>query len=236
MPLGVSLKIFLKGIGGSMVSARLFYLFLIGFVLSIIFFNPYVFASPPDNFTAIMVTEGIEVPMAKMGAKTRIENVGMKNIVTIVLNDTKKMITLNTDKKLYHEQPNKQPDQMVSYYDPDMVFEKKKIGTEKIGGYLCNKYDAIYYRKSKPGEKHKAVIWEATDLKDFPIKMEFNTPQGKKTIMYKDIKLGVAKASMFEVPKGYKKVNAVYEVMDIGTGTGMDKMEEMMKKMQKRQQ
>lgn len=218
-----------------MTPLRLSCVVLIGFIMGVIFFNAQVFASPPDNFTATMVTEGIETPMAKMGAKTRVENVGMKGIVTIVLNDAKKTITLNTNKQLYHEQSITQQDQFFSYYEPDMVFEKKKIGTEKVDGHPCNKYDALYYRKSKPGEKHKAVIWEATDLKDFPIKMEVVTPQGKTTITYKNIKLGAANASMFEVPKGYKKVNTVHEVMDIGIGMGMDKMDEMMKKMQKRQ-
>ena len=218
-----------------MSSKRLSWAILIGLIIGFFFFNPYVFASPPDNFTAIMVTQGFETPMAKMGAKTRVENVGMKGIVTIVLGDAKKTITLNTNKKLYHEQPIQQQDQMVSYYEPDMVFEKKKIGTEKIDGHPCNKYDAVYYRKSSPNEKHKAVIWEATDLKDFPIKMEFAAPQGKTTIMYKDVKLGAAKASMFDVPKGYKKANSVQEVMDIGMGMGLDKMDEIMKNMQKRQ-
>ncbi|MCX7966235.1 MAG: DUF4412 domain-containing protein, partial [Syntrophorhabdaceae bacterium] len=164
------------------------------------------------------------------------ENVGMKGVVTILLNDAKKIITLNTNKKLYHEQPLKQHDRMVSFYDPDVVFEKKKIGTEKIDGHPCNKYDAIYYRKSNPKEKQKALIWEATDLKDFPIKMELESPQGKITILYKDIKLGAAKASMFEVPKGYKKANSVHEVMGMEMGLDKEKMEELMKKMQKGRQ
>jgi hypothetical protein len=49
---------------------------------------------------------------------------------------------------------------------------------------------------------------------------------------YKDVKLGAATASMFEVPAGYTKVNSAQEVMGFG---GMGNMEEMMKKMPKGQ-
>ncbi|MBU1180717.1 MAG: hypothetical protein KKE00_07640 [Proteobacteria bacterium] len=33
-----------------------------------------VFAAPPDNFTATMVYSGMEMPMAKMGIRSRVEN------------------------------------------------------------------------------------------------------------------------------------------------------------------
>ncbi|HOV89805.1 MAG TPA: hypothetical protein PKW07_03740 [Syntrophorhabdaceae bacterium] len=214
---------------------RLSWVILIGVFIGFMSFIPHAFAAPPDNFTAIMVTEGIQTPMAKMGNKTRIENVGMKDIVTIANGDTKKSITLNINKKIYYEESIKQQDGIMPYYETDMVVDKKKMGTERIDGHPCNKYDVVYYRKSNPKDKFKAIIWEATDLKDFPIKMEFAGPQGKTTIMYKDIKIGAAKASMFEVPKGYKKVNSVQEVMGIGMGMGMKEMEEIMKNMQKGQ-
>jgi hypothetical protein len=43
----------------------------------------------------------------------------------------------------------------------------------------------------------------------------------------KDIKVGAATAAMFEVPKDYKKVNSMQELM------GMGDMQNMMKQMQK---
>jgi hypothetical protein len=55
---------------------------------------------------------------------------------------------------------------------------------------------------------------------------------GKMIVKYKDVKLGAATASMFEVPPGYKKVNSVQEVMGFG---GMGNIEEMMKKIPKGQ-
>lgn len=209
---------------------------IVGFVLSGIL----AFAAPPDNFTATIVSQGMEMPMAKMGNKSRVENPAIKGVVTIVIADAKKTIMMNTNAKVYSEQVTQEQDQMTNMYDPDVVFEKKKVGNETIDGHPCVKYNTVYYRKSKPNEKHKAIIWEAQDLKEFPIQMEVTVPAnpkypgsgGKMIVKYKDVKLGAATASMFEVPPGYKKVNSVQEVMGFG---GMGNIEEMMKKIPKGQ-
>lgn len=213
---------------------------LVMFIAGVFFIGTAALAGPPDNFTATMVSQGMEMPMAKMGNKSRVENPGMKGIVTIALADAKKTIMMNTNTKVYSEQITQERDQMPNMYDPDVVFEKKKMGNETIDGHPCVKYDTVFYRKSKPEEKHKAIIWEAQDLKDFPIQIEVVVPAsskypgsgGKMVMKYKDIKLGAATASMFEVPSGYKKVNSPQEVMGFG---GMGNIEEMMKKLPKGQ-
>lgn len=219
---------------------RIKYGVLVFFMASIVLSSMVVFAAPPENFTATMVSQGMEMPMARMGSKSRVENAGMKGVITISLGDAKKTIMMNTTTKTYSEQSTQERDQAPTMYDPDVVFEKKKVGNETIDGHPCVKYDSVYYRKSKPDEKHKATIWEAKDLKDFPIQMEITVPAnpnypgsgGKMVMKYKDVKLGAATASMFEVPTGYKKVNSPQEVIGFG---GMGNMEEMMKKIPKGQ-
>jgi len=210
------------------------------FMACFMFTGLSVFAAPPDNFTATMVSSGMEMPMAKMGTKSRVENPAMKGLVTISLADAKKTIMLNIAGKTYFEQPIQDQERTPNIHDADMVFDKKKVGTDTIDGHPCIKYDAVFYRKSQPGEKYKAIIWEAQDLKEFNIQSEITVPPnpkypgsgGKMVMKFKDIKLGAATASMFEVPRDYMKVNSVQEVMGFG---GMGNIEEMMKKMPKGQ-
>lgn len=221
-----------------MLKASIRHLVSFFFMASILLTGLSVLAAPPDNFTATMVSSGMEMPMAKMGTKSRMENPGMKGLVTITIADAKKTIMMNTANKTYFEQQTQDREKAPDVYDPDMVFDKKKIGTETIDGHPCVKYDATFYRKSKPEEKHKATLWEAQDLKDFTIQTEFTIPMnqqfqgsgGKMVMKFKDIKLGAAKASMFEVPRDYKKVNSMPEVMGMG---GMGNMDEMMKNIPK---
>lgn len=197
-------------------------------------------AAPPDNFTATMVTSGMEMPMAQMGAKNRVENPAMKGLVTIHLADMKKSIMLNTANRTYFEQPMAERGNAADPYDPEVVFDKKKVGTDTIDGHPCIKYDATFYRKSRPGEKFKATLWEAQDLKGFTIQTEMTVPAnpqypgsgGKMLMKFKDIRLGAAKASMFEVPGDYTKVNSMPELMGLG---GMGNFEEMMKNIPKGQ-
>ena len=197
-------------------------------------------AAPPNNFTATMVTSGMEMPMAQMGAKNRVENPAMKGMVTIHLADMKKSILLNTTNKTYFEQPIAERGNAADPYDPDVVFDKKKVGTDTIDSHPCIKYDATFYRKSRPAEKFKATLWEAQDLKGFTIQTEMTVPAnpqypgsgGKMLMKFKDIRLGAAKASMFEVPGDYTKVNSMPELMGLG---GMGNFEEMMKNLPKGQ-
>lgn len=222
----------------SRVSIR--YLVSFFFMATLLFTGSSVLAAPPDNFTATMVSSGMEMPMARMGTKSRIENPGMQDVVTISLGDVKKTIMMNRATKTYHEQPIQDREKTPNAYDPEMVIEKKKVGTETIDGHPCIKYDTVFYRKNKPEEKYNATLWEAQDLKDFNIQTEMTIPPnpkypgsgGKMVMKFKDIKLGAAKASMFEVPGDYTKVNSVQEVMGLGS---MENMVEMMKKMPKGQ-
>ena len=216
------------------------YLVPIFFMAGILLPGLSVFAAPLDNFTATMVSSGMEMPMARMGTRSRVENPGMKGLVTISNADAKKTIMMNSVTKTYYEQPVQTQERTPDIHDPDIVIDKKKVGTDTIDGHPCIKYDTVFYRKSKPEEKHKATMWEAQDLNNFTIQTEAAVPAnpnhqgsgGKMIMKFKDIRLGAAKASMFEVPRDYRKVNSVQEVMGAG---GMGNMVEMMKKMPKGQ-
>lgn len=206
---------------------RFICLFLICLLSSILFTVAGGYAAPPDNFTAKMVMSEMVMPIAKMGTKMRIETPMMKGIVTITELDLKKMIMMSTVSKTYTEQSV--GEEMPSLYDPKVVFEKKKIGTETIDGHPCIKYDTLFYHKDNPSDKYRATVWEAQDLGGLMIRNEVIMPErlrmggpSKVVSELKDIKLGTAKASMFEVPAGYKKVNSMMEMMG-----GMEDMEDM---------
>lgn len=198
-------------------------------------------AAPPDNFTAKMVVMGMSMPMAKMGNKTRMENVAMGGLVTISLTDAGKSISLNTKNKTYFEQTIQE--KVPSIYGSNVVVEKKKVGSETFDGHPCIKYDAVFYKKDKPQEKFKALLWEAQDLGGLPVRHEIEVPEAKKMggsgkmlSELKEIKTGAATAAMFEVPQGYKKVNSMNEVMGLGAGPGkidLKGMKDLMKQMEK---
>ncbi|KJR41166.1 hypothetical protein MCHI_002936 [Candidatus Magnetoovum chiemensis] len=182
---------------------------------------------PPDNFTATMITGALSMPMAKMGNNMRFENPAMKGIVNISLPDEKKVLMLSDITKKYFEMPIDDNKKKISIYDKDVEIEKKKLAEETIDGHPCVKYDAAFYKKDTPSEKHNAIIWEATDLNGFVIKSEMQMPKNmqksgvdKITTEVKDIKLGAATASMFQIPADYKKAANMMELMGINKMVG----------------
>lgn len=205
-----------------------------GLILGLWVFAGPAFAAPPDNYTAKMVMQGMAMPIAKMGNKMWAENPMMPGMVTITLMDSRKMIMMSTTNKVFMEKDLEE--ETPSVYDPRVVMEKKKIGSETMDGHPCIKYDTVFYFKDKPAEKYQATIWEAQDLGGLPIRNEVIMPEGKRmggqgkmVSELKEIKVGAANASMFEIPKDYKKVDNMMELMG-----GMEKMQEMMKQRKKK--
>ena len=198
-------------------------------------FSGSVLAAPPDNFTTKMVVNGMAMPMAKMGLKSRVQMAMMQDIYTITDSGTQKTIMVNPQSKTFYEQVQQKRGEAPSVHDPNVVMEKKKLGSETVDGHPCIKSEMTFYHKDTPTQKFKGTIWEAQDLGGLPIRTEIIVEamqkaggSGKMVSEMKEIKVGGATPSMFEVPKDYKKVNSMPELM----GMGGD-MQNMMKQMQK---
>jgi hypothetical protein len=193
-----------------------------------------VLAAPPDNFTSKMVVNGMAMPMAKMGLKSRVQTGMLQDIYTITDTGTQKTFMVNPQAKTYYEQVQQKRGEAPSVYDPNVVMEKKKLGSETVDGHPCVKSEMTFYHKESPTQKYKGTVWEAQDLGGLPIRSEIIVEamqkaggSGKMVSEMKEIKVGAATASMFEVPKDYKKVNSMPDLM------GMGGMQDMMKQMQK---
>jgi hypothetical protein len=198
-------------------------------------FSGSILAAPPDNFTTKMVVNGMAMPMAKMGLKNRVQTGMLQDIYTITDGGTQKTFMVNPQSKTYYEQVQQKRSEAPSVYDPNVVMEKKKLGSETLDGHPCVKSEMTFYNKDTPAQKFKGTIWEAQDLGGLPIRTEIIVEamqkmggSGKMVSELKEIKVGGATAAMFEVPKDYKKVNSMPELM----GMGGD-LQNMMKQMQK---
>ena len=77
----------------------------------------------------------------------------------------------------------------------------KKLGKETVNGYLCTK---TRYITRGPGS-YTLTEWYADKLKHV-IKMEVKSGPQVNVIEYKNIKAGNVPDSLFELPKGYKRI------------------------------
>ena len=115
--------------------------------------------------------------------------------------DTGLMQMLQPEQKMYFEMQTPEAGVVKTDEALDKIADKKHVGTEKVNGYKCDKYEIIYHDRSLG----KMSQWFSKKL-NYPIKIIYNGPQGEMVVEYKNIKQGKVDSSLFEIPPGYEKM------------------------------
>ena len=175
-----------------------------------VFISLIVFSSmaPAAEFSADLI---IDNPQGKFTGKVYIK--GDKIRQEILKEDMKHVIILRLDKgvtwnlmpkdKMYMEVPGigkEATDPEIEKKIKDMA-EKKSLGKEKVGGYVCEKYQYIYHDQSLG----VLTQWFSKKL-NYPIKTEYKAAAYYMLTEYKNIKEKRIPDSLFEIPSSYQKM------------------------------
>jgi hypothetical protein len=144
---------------------------------------------------------------------------GLNQIVTLVLPDKKMTYVIYPGLKGYCEFPQTLASQSTNA--PPKI-EKTELGKETVDGHPCVKYKVVMTMPDE--QKYESIVWQATDLKEFPIKSELKSEGDTVTTLFKNVKLEAPPASRFEVPAGMKKYNSIQEMMMSGMQNMMQGM------------
>jgi len=82
-------------------------------------------------------------------------------------------------------------------------YEKKTLAKETLDGHPCEKTRVRVL--GDRGERQEAVVWYATDLKNFPLKVQMDQEGATVVLHYRDVNLTKPAAAQFETPGGYAK-------------------------------
>ena len=158
------------------------------------------------EFTATMVTKagGVEIPGKIYVKENKVRNevqAGGQTSIHILRPDKKVVWIIMPKQKAYVEMPiTHTAQQKMLPLTEDQKAKMKKVGTETINGYSCDKYETTMSHQGKPMQ---VFTWVATDL-GVPIKIV--SEDGSFSMEYKDIKPGQVADSLFDVPQDYKKM------------------------------
>ena len=136
------------------------------------------------------------------GNKMRLEmQTPVGTSVNLMDTDTGLMQILQPTQKMYFEM--QAPATGVVQTDEALakIADKKHVGTEKVNGHKCDKYELIYHDRSLG----KTTQWFSKKL-NYPIKTVYNGPQGEMVMEYKNIKEGKLDGSLFKIPSGYHEM------------------------------
>ena len=174
-----------------------------------------------------------EINMADMkggnmppNAAAQMKSMGMDQAVTIARPDQKVAYLIYPGLQSYAEIQLSNADSAPT--NSDYKVKITEIGKETMDGHPCVKNK--YVVTDNQGVKHESTVWNATDLKKFPVKIQ-TTEQGEDvTMLFKNVSLTKPAASLFDPPAGFKKYDDVQQLMQqemmkrMGGGMGMPPM------------
>ena len=159
-----------------------------------------------------MVTKvgGMEIPgniyVKDKLVRNEVQTAGIASI-HILRPDKKVVWIIMPRQKTYMEMPiTQEAQQKLLPLTESQKAKMKKVGTETINGYACDKYETTM---SHQGKSMKVFTWVATDL-GMPIKIV--SEDGSFSMEYKDIKPGEVADFLFDVPQDYKKIKIPFAI------------------------
>jgi len=138
--------------------------------------------------------QGIQAEQAAM-----MKQMGMDRIISIVRPDKKMTTVVYPGMQACLNSPMTK--EQADAVDESAKVEKTEQGKETVEGHPCVK-NKVVVTDSK-GQTSEALVWNATDMKDFPVQVQMKEKNNTIIMLYKDVKLAKPAADRFEVPAGY---------------------------------
>ena len=164
--------------------------------------------------------KGDQIPPDAIG---QLKQMGMDKMFTISLPEKDQSFLVYPGLESYVQMPINDTDARKARDDFDI--EITEIAREEVDGHKCVKNKVLV--TGKDGKQHESTVWNATDLKDFPVKIE-TTEEGHNVVLsFRDVTLTKPAADQFVPPAGYTKYDNIMGMMQeimvkrMGGGAGM---------------
>lgn len=164
--------------------------------------------STPMDFALLDGKVRVEIDMTKMrnkdlpaGAAEGMKQMGMDRVVSITQPAEKSTYIIFPGLQSFVNMPL--PKEELETYEKNPKLERTAQGKETVDGHACVKNKVVVTDDN--GKKHEATVWNATDLKDFPVRIITTEKDDTVILNYKDIKLAKPDAKQFAKPTDFKE-------------------------------
>ena len=144
------------------------------------------------------------------GTAAQLKQMGMDRMAVIVFPAKKSMYLIYPGLQAYVDMPVPNEEGLA---DKNVKINKTVLGNETIDGHPCVKNKVVL--TDDKGQKAEAIVWNATDLKEFPVQMQMNDKDATVVMRYKDIQLAKPDAKQFAAPAGYGKHTDMMQLMQV---------------------
>ncbi|MEP6663867.1 MAG: DUF4412 domain-containing protein, partial [Verrucomicrobiota bacterium] len=140
----------------------------------------------------------------------KMKQMGADRTIYILRPDLKKTYMIYPGLNAYLDSPL---DAKNSAPIKDAALAKTAIGKETIEGHPCVKNKVVI--TDDKGQKQEAIVWNATDLKDFPVQMQMTENDSTAIIRYKNVQFAKPDAKQFEPPAGLSHFTTAQQLQQI---------------------
>jgi hypothetical protein len=141
-------------------------------------------------------------------AMSQMKAMGLDRMVSISTADKKTVYLIYPNVQAYVEMTS---DPTAATTNTDAAIAVTKLGEETVAGHPCVKNKDVL--TDKQGEPHEFTVWNATDLKNFPIKMEMSPNGNTITMSFTDVNFAKPDAALFSPPTGFTRYDNMQTMM-----------------------
>lgn len=126
---------------------------------------------------------------------------GLDRLTTVVRPDRKIALIIYPAIAGYVELPMSKDE--AADMDRTYSVSKVKLGRETIDGHVCEKFKVTL--TSANGPSQEALVSYASDLRNFPVKIEMNQAETQLVMVFRDVQLARPETKVFEAPGGFTR-------------------------------
>jgi hypothetical protein len=163
--------------------------------------------------------KGVKMPP---GASEQMKSMGLDQMVTITQPKENFVYIIYPGLQSYVQTG---PSEKSAATNGAVKVEATALGKETVDGHPCVENKVII--SDDTGGQHEYTVWNATDLKNFPVKIIHVEQDNEITMSFKDVSLTKPAASEFVVPVGYTRYDNMQTMIQtemmkkLGGGMGM---------------
>ena len=174
----------------------------------------------PDNFYMdvkyVMVGDDLRTTtdLAKLRSRNacdvaqgRLQEMGMDETVMIRLPEMKTSFVVYPRAQAYIEMPLDWRERLKEIVE----VEKTRLNEDVFDGHRCVRYQV--HVTNSLGEENDVLVWEATDLKNFPVKLRFEMPPSVFYLEFRHVSLAPPDVDLFHPPLDYTRYSTLGELV-----------------------
>lgn len=173
-------------------------------------------ASMPMTFERYGKNIRVEINMSHVKSRdmspefaAQMKQMGMDQMVTVMMPDQKTVLTIYPGLKSYAQTAMEKEE--VEAANKEFKMQKTPAGKETINGHSCKK-ENVTLTDDKGNSQH-ATVWEASDMNNFPLRIQITENDATVVLNFTNVKLGRPDDAHFRAPANMSKFDSVNALM-----------------------